>query len=120
MKRKRFIDIHNSRVSNGLETSTPSKDRNASNISNISGLSGVKPYLRNNELIIPTGSADKYRWWADGQSIFLTLLELNAPDNAIEKYVGEIGSPDNWRKWQEIRKNEIVSHETNGLMRPFK
>ncbi len=115
MKRKRFVDIHISRVSNRLGTSKPRKDGNASKISNISGLSGVKPYLRNNELIIPTDSDDKYRWWEGGQSIFATLLELNAPGTIIEKYVGELGSPDNWRKWQGIGKKEIGSHETNGL-----
>ena len=107
MKRKRFIDIHISRVSNELETRKPRSNGDVSRISNISGLSSIKPYLHNDELRIPTGSDDKYRWWAGGQSIFATLLELDAPDTIIEKYVGEIQSPDNFRQWQESIGQQI-------------
>lgn len=95
MKRKRFLDIHISRVSNELETRKLRNNGDVSRISNISGLSSVKPYLHNGELRIPTGSDDKYRWWASGQSIYDTLLELNASDSIIEKYIGEIQSLSN-------------------------
>lgn len=64
------------------------------------------PYLKNDtELVIPLNSPDKYRWWAGGQSILDTLLELNAPDKTIDKYIGKITSPADWRRWKEIRKN---------------
>jgi len=67
------------------------------------------PYLKDGiELIIPLDTPDRYRWWAGGQSIFDTLLELNAPDELIARHVGEVGSPKSWRRWQHIRKSRGV------------
>jgi len=41
---------------------------------------GRRPYLtEGNELIIPTFTPKRYRWWQGGQSIWATLAELNAP-----------------------------------------
>ena len=65
----------------------------------------MTPYLKDNcELIIPLDCQEKYRWWAGGQSIFETLIELNAPDNVFEKYIGSVTSSCSWRQLQEIRK----------------
>ncbi len=70
------------------------------------------PYIKNGwELIIPTNCPDKYKWWAGGQSIFETLLELNAPNSLIKEHVGELGSPKHWRQWQEILKERVTSRE---------
>ena len=47
-----------------------------------------RPYLNDRgELIIPTTSAPKYHWWANGQSITDTLRELNASSDIIMRYV---------------------------------
>ena len=63
------------------------------------------PYLKDDsELIIPLDCQEKYRWWAGGQSIFETLIELNAPDSVFEKYIGSVTSSCSWRQLQEIRK----------------
>ena len=72
-----------------------------------------QPFIVNDELRIPTNCNPKYKWWAGGQSILDTLLELKAPDSTIEKYIGEIESPDNWRRWQQIKQTEVASYETN-------
>ncbi len=46
------------------------------------------PYLNDSgELIIPTDVAEKYKWWAGGQSIKETLAELNAADEVVHRYV---------------------------------
>ena len=67
-----------------------------------------KPYLKNgSELIIPSGCNPKYRWWDKGQSIFETLLELDAPDSLIENNIGELGSSKHWKQWQAILKKRI-------------
>jgi hypothetical protein len=64
----------------------------------------LMPYIKNgSELIIPGNCPGKYKWWKDGQSVFETLLEFDAPDTVIEKYVTE-GSPRKWKCWQEILK----------------
>lgn len=71
-----------------------------------------KPYIKNgSELIIPSECHPKYRWWDNGQSIFQTLLELDAPDTLIEQHVGELGSPASWRRWQEILTDRIESRK---------
>ena len=73
-----------------------------------------KPYIKNgSELIIPTEVNLKYRWWDGGQSIFDTLLELDAPDTLIEQHVSELGSPEHWRRWQKILKKRIASRRTD-------
>ena len=65
------------------------------------------PYIKNKyELIIPGNCPEKYKWWKDGQSIFETLLELDAPDTLFEKYVTE-GNSRNWGRWQKIIKERI-------------
>jgi TubC N-terminal docking domain len=69
-----------------------------------------KPYIKNgSELIIPSGCHPKYRWWDNGQSVFETLLELDAPDSMIENHIGELGSSKHWRQWQAILKERIVA-----------
>lgn len=49
----------------------------------------VKPFITEaGELIIPPEAHPKYRWWyPDGQSVFQTLKELNAPQSVIDRYV---------------------------------
>jgi len=41
--------------------------------------------------------------WVGGQSIFDTLLELDAPENVIAKYVDPILTPTAWKRWKEMR-----------------
>jgi hypothetical protein len=65
---------------------------------------GKKPYL--NSLGIPRFPPDcepKYRHWAGGQPLLDTLLELGASDRAIDMRVTMERSPDDWRRWQEIK-----------------
>ena len=67
----------------------------------------LMPYIKNeSELIIPGNCPEKYKWWKDGQSVFETLLELDAPDTLFEKYVTE-GNPRSWGRWQKIIKERI-------------
>ena len=50
----------------------------------------VKPYLtETGELIIPSGVADEYKWWAGGQSIKKTLEELNASEEVVHRYIDQ-------------------------------
>ena len=56
-------------------------------------------------MVIPLNAPDKYRWWAGGQSIFDTLLQLNASDTLIEQHIGPITTPDAWRRWMKIKKD---------------
>jgi hypothetical protein len=65
---------------------------------------GKKPYL--NSLGIPRFPPDcepKYRHWENGQPLLDTLLELGASDRAIDMRVTMERSPDDWRRWQEIK-----------------
>src|SRR5262245_47707252 len=39
------------------------------------------------ELLIPLDSHPRYHWWAGGQSLYVTLCELDAPPAVIAKYV---------------------------------
>jgi len=39
------------------------------------------------ELIIPCNADPRYHWWAGGQSIRETLLELGAPLDMVARYV---------------------------------
>ena len=64
-----------------------------------------RPSIVNNELRIPRNCAPKFRWWQSGQSIFNTLLELDAPDELIEQHIGPITTPDDWRRWMKIKKD---------------
>ncbi len=41
---------------------------------------GAQPYLtEGNELIIPPFAPQRFRWWQNGQSVWVTLAGLNAP-----------------------------------------
>jgi len=47
-----------------------------------------RPYLtQNGELIIPMDAAPQYHWWAGGQSLRTTLLELKAPPEVVGRYI---------------------------------
>lgn len=47
-----------------------------------------RPYINaRGELIIPFDSDLRYHWWARGQSIRATLLEINAPPDVQARYV---------------------------------
>ena len=50
-----------------------------------------KPYINEyGELIIPFDSDPKYHWWRDvGQSIAVTLRELQAPEEVWREYIQE-------------------------------
>jgi len=59
---------------------------------------GPKPYLKNDELWIPLNCPTKYRYWLEKvcyswkfiekiQSVHETLLELNASESVIKRYV---------------------------------
>lgn len=67
-----------------------------------------KPSLKNGELIIPLDVEARYKWWADGQSILDTLLELEAPDDVVGKYVGRKLSAVSWAHWQGINKQKAT------------
>jgi hypothetical protein len=65
---------------------------------------GQIPYL--DSLGIPRFPPDcepKYRHWENGQTLLDTLLELGASDRAIDMRVTMERSPDDWRRWQEIK-----------------
>jgi hypothetical protein len=48
----------------------------------------TRPYINEQgELVIPFTADPKYHWWAGGQSIALTLQELNAPPDVWRRYV---------------------------------
>jgi len=106
MKRKRFQLNKVSRVSNRLERRKPSNSKEFSRLATLAGKETKKPFLRNGELIIPSDSDDKYRYWAGGQSIFNTLLELGAPDEVIEKYIDPILTATAWKRWCEMKQAE--------------
>jgi hypothetical protein len=50
------------------------------------------PYIdrsgREVTLVIPCFCDPKYRWWQNGQSIYKTLVELNAEEELIVTYCG--------------------------------
>ncbi len=72
-----------------------------------------KPFIKNgSELIIPSGCHSKYKWWEDGQSIFETLLEIDAPDSLIDCHIGKLGSPKHYQQWQAILKQRIAARGT--------
>jgi hypothetical protein len=62
-----------------------------------------RPFIKDGELRIPFGCVPKYKWWAGGQSIFETLLELNAPDEVIEKYIGPVSTPAEWEQYVAMK-----------------
>ncbi len=54
-----------------------------------------KPYIdMNGDLIIPLDCEPRFKWWAGGQSIYKTLLELGASDKTIARYVDLITIPN--------------------------
>ncbi|MCI5143183.1 MAG: hypothetical protein D3909_15940 [Candidatus Electrothrix sp. ATG1] len=57
-------------------------------------------------LRIPLDADDKYRYWSGGQSVFATLLELDASDKEIEAHIGPITTPESWRRWVEIKEGK--------------
>ncbi|WP_457573182.1 primase-helicase zinc-binding domain-containing protein [Desulfolithobacter sp.] len=61
------------------------------------------PAIIDGVLRIPFDCAPKHRWWAGGQSIFETLLELDAPDEVIEKYISPVSNPSEWRQWKRCQ-----------------
>lgn len=110
MNRKRFQLLNVSKVSTDLEALNPNKKSEFSKVSNVSSEARKKPYIKNcSELILPMDAADKYRWWAGGQSIFNTLLELDAPNTLIESHLDGIGSSKNWERWKTISNQRSKS-----------
>ena len=76
------------------------------------------PYLKDGcELVTPLSAPDRYRWWQSGQSIFETLLELDAPNSVVEDYIGLITSPADCRRWQKIRESRIAARPIGGKWR---
>jgi hypothetical protein len=50
-------------------------------------LATLRPFINDrDELVIPSTAAPRYHWWAGGQSIAATLLELNAPPEIWTRY----------------------------------
>ncbi len=50
----------------------------------------VKPYITaDGVLVIPFDSDPKYFWWAGGQSIEQTLIEINASLEVMQKYLSD-------------------------------
>ena len=59
----------------------------------------LKPYLTTNgELIIPFNSDQKYLWYKGGQAILTTLIELQATEEIIDKYI------ENWREQEDGKR----------------
>jgi len=49
----------------------------------------TRPYISDlGELIIPFNADPRYRWWAGGQSIAQTLIELDASPETLRRYLG--------------------------------
>ncbi|SKA65123.1 hypothetical protein [Desulfobaculum bizertense] len=49
-----------------------------------------KPYITEDDvLVIPTDCEPEYRWWAGGQSIAKTLIELGASEHCWKLYSHE-------------------------------
>jgi hypothetical protein len=49
-----------------------------------------KPRIENDTLMIGFRTHPKYRWWTpDGQSVYQTLKELDAPQHVVNAYVPE-------------------------------
>ena len=47
----------------------------------------VKPYIKNETLVIPVNVDLKYKYWTkSGQSLIKTLIELNASEEMISRY----------------------------------
>jgi hypothetical protein len=46
----------------------------------------MKPYFKDNELVIPPNCDPKYRSWEGGQVVFMTLIELDAPAAVFANY----------------------------------
>ena len=46
----------------------------------------MNPHIKDGGLIIPFTSEPKYHWWKSGQSILLTLGELNATAEVFKGY----------------------------------
>jgi len=47
-----------------------------------------KPYIKDDQLIIPHDAHPKYNWWrVDGQGVLDTLIELKAPYTLAQKYM---------------------------------
>jgi hypothetical protein len=110
MNRKRFQLLNVSKVSTDLEALNPNKKSEFSKVSNVSSEARKKPYIKNcSELILPMDAADKYRWWAGGQSVFDTLLELDALNALIESHLDGIGSSKNWERWKKVREERLQS-----------
>lgn len=121
MKRKRFSVANISKVNKRVFARKPVNSTKVSGLAELADahiempvcedgkqpLKSQKPYLKDGtELVIPLNAPDKYRWWAGGQSIFDTLLELDAQDSIIDHYIGEIESPADWRRWKKIRNRD--------------
>jgi hypothetical protein len=62
-----------------------------------------QPYLDYGIPMLPYLVEPKYRYWEDGQPLLDTLLELGASDSMIDCRVTRERSPDDWRRWQEIK-----------------
>lgn len=53
-------------------------------------IGGAQPYITDDGvLIIPRDCDEAYRWWAGGQSIAKTLIELGAPEAVWKLYSHE-------------------------------
>jgi len=75
-----------------------------------------EPFLDDQgRLRIPLDAADKYKWWAGGQSVFETLLELEASSQEIEAHIGPIETPEEWIKWQAMKAESRYAGFRGGL-----
>jgi hypothetical protein len=55
--------------------------------SKVALIQAVHPYIsEQGELVIPTRSPDKFKFWAGGQSVIETLRELNATPEQIARH----------------------------------
>ncbi|CAK8716880.1 hypothetical protein GKODMF_08485 [Candidatus Electrothrix gigas] len=96
---KRFANVRNV-----FKARKPAHSEKVSKVSKVSSLEGKKAYLDDKgRLRIPLDADDKYRYWAGGQSVFATLLELGASDKEIESCIGPIHNPTAWKRWQRIK-----------------
>lgn len=71
-----------------------------------------KPMIKNGELWMGARPLDN-----DGnpKTILTVLLELDAEDALIEKYVHPIGTPVSWEKWLRVKRVRQIRRKRNGL-----
>src|SRR6266481_5318361 len=68
-----------------VEDKSDCREENSATVSD-----SAKPFIDGSgNLVIPSSAPDRYRWWAGGQSVQQTLIELNANEETMKKYMDQ-------------------------------